>query len=195
MIVEPIRLLVAWLADGVTGLNAQLAGVPRPGGEAAPPQVLLYNELDYPALARNLVPRDALKDGAGAAKPGVFTRFPQMEPEAQVRQPVLPEHLEGGILVPVESYYARRKIALDATLANHAVMLRDARQTMRALVRVVALRFPDAHTTYEQNDCTIGLASSGIQLEGRYLDLGDDELLDSALIPFVVIDRWAIGVT
>jgi hypothetical protein len=196
VIESPIRLAVSWMTDGALGLNAQLATVPRPNGESAPPACLFADELANAWVSRNIIPPDAMKDpNDGTWKPLVIIRFPELDDSAQLEHPVLPQQLvnEAGIVVPVAVEYVRRKIAAQAQPTTHATMVREARQTIRAAIRVLAKRFDSELTTYEVDQCVIGIASSGVQFAGRYADTADAEVLDRIVIPFVVLDRWALG--
>lgn len=196
MIPTVIDLTNEWLQDGAQGLNVQLPAVPGPNGHSPPPPVLFYNENEHPWVARTLTHRDALIDPVTKEqRPALVIRFPDLEDEGAVRQPVLPEQLpDGGVLVPVLLNYLRRKVATEARPTSHATMVREARQTMRTVARVVAQRFAHAHQVYDRDQCEIGMAPSGVVLLGRYLDATDDEVLDAAMIPFTVTDRWAMGI-
>lgn len=190
MIVDVMRLVLEWLSDPVTGVNAQLAAVPRDPGEDPPPAVVIYNELDHPWVARNVISRDALKDMAGNPQPGLILRGPPSD--QPILAAVLPQQQQANpVIIPLGLMYASRKPVAQTSAAQ----VRDARQTMRAAFRVIARKFDGPHTTYVRNDCVVGLTSEGLALANKYVDAGDDEVLDSLLLPFTVLDRWALGIT
>jgi hypothetical protein len=56
---ELVRIVADWLEDGTNGVNAQLALVPRDGGDPQPVNVLVYDETRDNRPARGRVPEGA----------------------------------------------------------------------------------------------------------------------------------------
>ena len=55
---ELVRLVADWLEDTTYGVNAQLALVPRDGGDAQPTSVVIVDETRDPRPGRGRVPQD-----------------------------------------------------------------------------------------------------------------------------------------
>ncbi|MDB4906366.1 MAG: hypothetical protein JWO05_1150 [Gemmatimonadetes bacterium] len=189
MIVDPLRLLVEWLSDPATGINAQLAAVPRDGGEPAPAAVQFFHELAQPWVARGAIHRDALVSG-----PALILRHTQTEHGFTAA--VFGERLNADpTLVPFSLLYASLRVQDPDAPADSAVQVRDARQVMRAAFRIIALRFPSPQTAYVRNSCVVTLSDNAPVFDAKYIDAGDSQVLDSLHVELKVLDRWALAIT
>lgn len=182
MIVEPLRLLVDWATDPAAGVNAELPGVPRPAGQLAPGAVTILNELDDIWVARGEPNRDAIRGRRILA-------FSHFDADAQgFPAPVLPEQ-EGAVVHVAATYLA---LGVPATLA-----LWEARQTLRALHRVVARRFDSMHTAHERLDTVVSAPPQVRYLPG-FGTVGDTQdvySLATLVVSLPILDRWALGIT
>jgi hypothetical protein len=64
VIVDGIRALAGWLTDATSGVNAQLAALPKDVGDAAPPDVAhVYTEADHAVTALGPIDPTLVEDG------------------------------------------------------------------------------------------------------------------------------------
>lgn len=196
MLVPLIRLLSDWATDATTGVNAQLPFVPRAEGEEAPPPVQHYNQLDHAWAARAFTHRDAFRDpNTNQPSPGLIIRH--VPPENGFTAAVLPEFLqEDPTIVPITLLYGVRKIEGAAgSPATAAIQVRDGFQTLRTVHRIIAQHFTSSHTRFVRDDCVIQLPKSGLVWNAQLLDADSDEMIAALVVPFTVLDRWALGIT
>jgi hypothetical protein len=196
MINPPLEWAIAVATDPATGVNAQLPNVPRPVGRDAAAPVIYYDALQHPWAARaGVIPRDALRDPVTSKpRPGLIIRV--VLPEDGILAALLPEFAkENPAIVPVGLIYASRKVAREDTPLNSSVQLRDAYDTLRTVMRCFAQKFEHSNSYYDVDDCTLMLDKTGVILDTDYVDAGDDEILGRLIVPLIVEDRWALGIT
>lgn len=196
MIVDAIRLLAGWLADPDTGINAQLAQVPRLETEPAPAAVTLYNEIDDPWVARGEIPRSLWIDENGAPRRLFMVRM-HPDPEGFVAQ-VLPELEDKAhwTIVPLVCIAAARKVESPNSAITIADLVRDNRQIIRTAFRVIAQHFDSINSFYELNSVRFELPGPmGLRLNSQLLEPISDVEVDGLEFPLRAQDRWALGIT
>lgn len=195
MIVDGVRLLTEWLSDGVTGVNAQLGNVPRTAPEPAPAAVAIYNEVDHPWVARVAIPEELLVDGDGNPRRLLMVLL-HPDPQGFVAQ-LLPEYeATKHTVFPFVVLYAVRKIQRSTPGLTVSDFRRDARQSVRTAMRVVAQHFDNANSSFTKNDCVFSLPETdGATLNSEFVDPAGDLVIDSLVVPLRVQDRWALGIS
>lgn len=187
MKVAAIRQTADWLAHVVTGVNALLATVPRDVGEAAPPNVTVYDETRDDWVARGTVPRK--KTGNG---PLLLVRGPE-----EVQLPIFGTQEAGGYTpIDVLVLYIRRAAAAGASAVESDAAVRDVYQTSRAIARSIALQY----TTQQANPSrmSVGLDRPTLRFlrQGGPLDpqQPDGELITGIVsITYPAVDPWAMA--
>ena len=199
MIVPGLELLKEWVFDVATGVNVQLANVPRSVGVAAPPAVGYFDELTHEWVAQDLVDRDALIDpgpGPTTGNPRGALILRHVPGEGGFASQLLPEFLaEDPTVVPFGLLFVARKLQAKATPANYQTLKRNAYDTIRTAHRILAQKFDSSHSSYTKNDCDLMLARSGLLINGQFIEVGDDAVYGSLIIPLTATDRWALGIT
>ena len=181
MIEVTTRLCVEWMTDPADGLNVQLAAVPSLERPVSDRYIEIYNSLDHDWVARNHVSSDKVKNGP------VFMIAPPTSSEKQaLLAPLLPSRQqEQSPEVPIQFTAVWR----GAATAEQRLL---AGWAMRACMRVLARRFASHLTDYTRDHCVVRLGAAPPAL---FLAPVDDELLSSAIIiPFAVLDRWALDI-
>lgn len=172
-----IRQHADWYADGAAGINAQRTNVPVDVGVAVPPAVTVYDSTRYAWVARGTIPRDKTGSGALILVEGVE------EFQTWVRS----EDLQaGGSLVGIRARYVARKKQTD-------VLLLDCYNTLRCILRVVALRFNGTTMDYTRNGTVISPPDDvRFQLPLERLE-GDELVVAELLFAHRAIDPWALA--
>lgn len=192
MIVPGLELLKGWLFDAVAGVNAELPNVPRTAGVAAPPACGYYDELTHEWVAMDMIHRDALMDGNNP-KPALILKH--HVGEDGFSSAVLPETLQNDpTIAPYILHYAARKVQAAAAPADYQTLKRNAYETIRAAHRIIAKQFENTHSAHAKNRCEYQLAPSGLVINGQFLEVGDDAVYASLIIPLMVVDQWALGI-
>jgi hypothetical protein len=145
MILETIRLLAAALADGTTGINAQLATVPRDSGDPQPPNVTVVEETTSPWAARGVNPQEITTPYAVVSQAGPLV----MEGEA------VATYRKGRLSVAVE-ILSPKSASAEAT--------RALLYTARAVQRAVRVWLADASSALRtDNDVYVEIAEQWTQ--------------------------------
>lgn len=195
MIIDLLRWAKEVASDATNGVNAQLASVPRDAPEPAPGAVEIFTPLETEWVGRGTIPREQLVDGSGNPR-RLLVLMLHPDPEG-FQTHALPEFEENDpTIISLVAMYACRKIEKAGDTTTVASQVRDGRQILRALTRTYAKKFDSAHTVYERNDCVISLpARPGFTLNSQFMEVSADLVTDFLILPFRVLDRWALGVT
>lgn len=173
-----IRQHADWYADVSAGINVQRANVPVDVGVAVPPAVNVYDSTRYAWVARGSIPRDKTGSGALILVEGVeeFQTWVRSE-DAQAG---------GGSLIGVRARYVARKTQTD-------VLMMDCYNTLRCVLRVIALRFNGTVTSYTRNGTLIEPPDDvRFQVPLERLE-GDELVVAELLFAHRVIDPWALA--
>jgi hypothetical protein len=179
MIAEAVALLAEWLADGTTGVNALLASVPKDVGWATPPAVTIKSEISDSWVTREVIDENLITG-------------PML-----ILNGIVPE--QGG-LAAIHPAKARTPKPEAVVLVRFAVRTTDtkagalqARLTLRAAKRSIAVQFPSLQTTATRNQVTLDPP-----------ELRDFPLVESVehrlviggfLVTFPADDPWSYGIT
>lgn len=197
MIVSAVELLTGWWSDPATGINAQLPNVPRTAPQAAPGAVTIYNQNDHTWVERDEIPRALHIDDQGNLRRLFIVRL-HPDPRGFVAQ-FLPEYdAEEHTIIPLVAIYVARKIESKTAGYSVADQGRDARQSIRTAMRVIAQHFDNAHSSYPLNGCTFSLPEpkrGGAILNADFIEPSADTVLDTLVVPLRVQDTWALGIT
>lgn len=174
MTADAVRAVVRHLEHGATGVNVQLAAVPRPAGEAAPPAVAVCDSVRHPWVTRLQIDRTTTGSG----------RLLLVAPHGELQMPLDPTAVTERADLEVALRYVGRT-------SNSATLARDASQTLRAALRAVRLGFEREATTRQPGDVHLDAPS-----EARFIPQvdelrGDDLLVDGLVLTIPMLDPWA----
>ena len=183
MIEVALRFAVEWLTDPTTGVNAQLAIVPRAAIIPQPDPAEIFNALDHDVAARMHVPDDLLRNGP------IILIVAAVSDQQPLVAPLLPARQQGQAPeVPIQVTVVLRKSASAEQRTAAGLML-------RAAMRVMAFRFASHLTTYERDQVVVRVGDTPPALFTQLVDAGDDQLRGSIVFPLAVLDRWALAIT
>jgi hypothetical protein len=183
MIEVALRFVVEWMTDPVTGLNAQLAVVPRSGNIPQPDSAAIYNALDDDFVARGHVPDDKLVNGP------IVMILAAVSAEQPVIAPLLPARQQvQSPEVPIQVTVVMKRTAS----AEHRTA---AGLLLRAAMRTMTKTFVSHVTTFTRDDVVVRVGDTPAGLFTQLVDAGDDQLRGSIVFPLAVLDRWALGIT
>ena len=172
MRLETLRLLKAWLSHATYGVNAQIAGVPRSGGDAQPAGFALIAE----ATTHDLAARGQLPDVA-AQYPCLLLGLGQstmLDPHSAVG-------LRRGVVV-VGLRYADKD-------SNTQRGMRNAEYRLRAIARSIDDWFVNgAPADREQNSVTVHYIERGIEVVEPFAPVADSVVAGLLTVAFQVRD-------
>lgn len=172
-----IRQHAAWYSDATDGVNAQRATVPRDGGDAAPPSVTVYDSTHQAWVARGTIPRDKTGGGALLLVDGT-EQFQTWVRSADVEA--------GGSVIGVRVRYVAKKKATEQ-------LVQDCYQTLRCVLRVIALRFNGTTLDYTRNGTIISAPTDvTFQLPVERLE-GDELVVGELIFAHRALDPWALA--
>lgn len=174
MIVDLVRQVADWLADPSTGVNVQLASLPDDVGDTTPPNVTVADETRDAWVARGVVPRE--KIGAGPIL--IVTS------DKTSRIPLSTKNGRAENTVVVR--YVARKAATDE-------LLNDALQTLRAVGRVLALKFTSVMGSLTRNRTDLEPPEDA-RLIAEFEELEGDEIIAYRLeVTIPATDAWGLA--
>lgn len=183
MIEVVTRLVVEWQTDPANGLNAQLLTVPRAAAIPLPAPVEIFNALDHDFVARGHIPQDRLKDGP------IITIAAAVSDQQPVLAALLPSRQQTqSAEVPIQITAVLKSSASAEQRTAAGLML-------RAAFRALAKKFDSNTTTFTRDQCVVRLGDSPPALFTQLVASGDELLTGALIVPFTVLDRWALGIT
>lgn len=172
MSVELIQQVSTWLRDPATGVAAQLAVMPKPGGEAATTAPTIYDDTERDDVAEEFV-NPALVAGGPVllvSGDGAITVGPEFGNEPTTAAVVLRYATRGAAAASVRSARRVMRAAQRALLTGQAPM---AAPTVRHSVEIVR----------------------PVRLEevAAYRNAEDGLVMVAVRVTYDVVDRWALG--
>lgn len=180
-VVAAVRQLADWLVVASTGVNAQLASVPKDPTDPTPAPVTVYDSTRFAWVARGTVPRD--KTGSG---PLLLVTGPE---EAEV--PIWAGAPNGawGDIECLISYVQRPLVTVDTDFS-----LTDALQTLRAAARAIQAQFQTMQEGPERMGATLERPRVRLILSNEKLE-GNEVIVAMLAVTFSVADPWVAGAT